>query len=354
MLDKYLNTELDQLEYNAAFFEKVLSSVYTDVDVSSVAFLSHYGEPGVATLKNSSADDRHLYGLASYAVTFSVAGEVKTVSILVKTKTSALMLLDMYTQILEQVGLDLPQPVRTYLSIWPEAWQRDVREIEIYKFTQTYPAYKKYLPKFYGSYCDEAAGDYVILEALLPTDILYNRRNTQQSLPSDDLSIVIDGMAELHATFYQQVAGLLAKPMFLKITDMGYLTKFKPVYSCYLSRLVDRKDNFIANRDMQLLQQLMASYDSWSKQLSELPTTLANLDFHLLNFGIRRPENTICIYDWECSNVAPPQWDSIEFIAHATVDVTRDTFFDLMELHRQQLSEYAQVPIDKQQWLVLS
>lgn len=147
IFNKYIIKRSNQLEYSQAFFQKVLLDVYKGVEVISVEFISSFGEPGVAALKSSSADNQHLYGLSSYSLTFKLEGETQQISILVKTKTSALMLLDMYSSILEHIQLDLPQPIRRYLSIWLEAWQRDLREIEIYKFTQGNPIYKKYLPK---------------------------------------------------------------------------------------------------------------------------------------------------------------------------------------------------------------
>lgn len=71
------------------------------------------------------------------------------------------------------------------------------------------------------------------------------------------MSIVIMGMSELHASFYQKTEALLERLVFLKITDFEFITKFKPVYVGYLQRLRDRNYDFISDNEIAMLYRFL-------------------------------------------------------------------------------------------------
>ena len=81
--------------------------------------------------------------------------------------------------------------------------------------------------------------------------------------------------------------------------------------------------------------------------------TLIHGDFNPRNIAFRRGPSglRLCAWDWELAELQVPQRDLAELLSFAlSADVPPSTVDGLVELHRQELSRWADTTIDAAEW----
>jgi aminoglycoside phosphotransferase (APT) family kinase protein len=167
------------------------------------------------------------------------------------------------------------------------------------------------------------------------------------------IEAVIDGLAQLHASWYAREAELRMRPWIGHISSRESMVDMTPLWRA----LADHAEPYLAEwagrSIVETQQALIDSVGHWWQAFESSPLTLIHSDFNPRNVALRREGDglRLCAYDWELATLGLPQRDLVEFLCFVLHDnSSRDEVCRYVERHRVALEAATGCAIAQDDW----
>lgn len=226
------------------------------------------------------------------------------------------------------------------------------RELAIYR--ETDPRFVRHVPHVFGLVEDPAREAYVVLLERLNGLTLMDSADDVSGFEQVHLEAVVDGLAQLHAVWFDRSAELLAQPWIGHPPTAASCVDALPLWHALAEHARQEFPEWIGAEDARRWDEVLETMPDWRPELDALPKTLIHNDFNPRNVALRAlPDGKLrlCAYDWELATVHVPQRDLAEFLAFTLPhDVPASRVWALVERHRLALQHATGQTLDARQW----
>ena len=179
--------------------------------------------------------------------------------------------------------------------------------------------------------------------------ILLNTVDTPGQWRHQDIEAAIDGLATLHAIWYDHESELQAQPWIAFVQSAASMVEMTDLWTALADHAAPAFSSW-AHPDIASLQRkLIGSVAQWWQQLEHAPRTLIHHDFNPRNVCLR--DGVLCAYDWELATIGAPQRDLAEFLCFVLPgDCPAGQLGEWIERHRLALERETGTRIDHTTW----
>lgn len=226
-----------------------------------------------------------------------------------------------------------------------------LREIEIYR--QQDPRFTTHAPALLGSLSDDASGTWVVaLEEIRDARHL-DSADGGAKWTTTDLEAAIDGLASLHASWFDREAELRRQPWIGYVQTSQGMADMSDLWTALADHAAPAFSSWAAPDIVSLQRRLIDAIPRWWPDLESGPRTLIHHDFNPRNVCLR-PDGRgarLCAYDWELATPGAPQRDLAELLCFVLPeDAPAAEVQQWIDYHRLALERETGRPIDCQAW----
>jgi thiamine kinase-like enzyme len=185
-----------------------------------------------------------------------------------------------------------------------------VREIEIYR--QADARFTRHAPALLGSAIDDRAGTWLMALEDLSGARLLDSAGTPGAWRRCDIATALDGLASLHAIWYEREAELRRMPWIGYVQSSAGMAEMSDLWTALAAHAAPAFSSWADPGVVSLQQRLVATIPRWWGDLEAAPQTLIHNDFNSRNVCLRN--SALCAYDWELATIGAPQHDLAEFL----------------------------------------
>ncbi len=289
-------------------------------------------------------------GIKNYQLQIKVAGELKSYSVIVKSKQPYQAYADAIVGIFLQCGINLSEAeLNYYVSQLPFVYKSDIREIEIYRLQTKYPILHEHMPLYCGDYVNVEEGIYTLIEKELSEATFACSPVDYRAWHYDTILAAINGAAKLHSVWYGKVDQQQPEAWIGYVTCAQSQLALLPFWQAMKDFAVQHFD--CSTYDALHHQQLLDSLATWWGLIDTRPKTLIYNDFTLKNTCVT-PEPRVYFFDWELAIIQIPERDVCEFLTYVLPeDFSEELLFEYIQHHRLRLEAYSGIKISDSYWL---
>ncbi len=349
----YKVTPEGYLEYSAAFFQQCMREYLDDpgITVTAARFLGEVGVTATTRMKYSGERDK-LLGLFHYAVDYTAGGRAHAVEILAKSKTHYRDLVARLADVLIKGGIVVPDVAG--LLAKTELFNTHMKEINVFRMQKTVPAFTRVLPSVYGTYVDDNAQQYVVLEEFLEDAYVMKDYTDIAFWTNPRIEMMVRDFARMHAGYYGKYDALVSQGWLGASMNAATMRELTPLWRAYAEKL----RHFVGKLfDQQYLDGHVRWIDTipdWWRKIDGLRKTLIFNDAQIRNLAVRAPDGDakLVLFDWECASIQLPQRDLVEILSYVINEQTGAAeIAGFLEAARLQLAADSGFAIDRREWL---
>lgn len=342
------------LEFSPAFFQGCMREYLEDpaLTVQAAEFLSEVGVTATTRMKYTEQQHDKLRGLFHYRVTYTVREQVRLIELLVKSKTHYLELCRRLADVLIQSGIAVPGCAG--LLAKTELYNTHMKEIQVFRMQKREQAFTAVLPAVYGTYVDDAGGQYMVLEEFLAGAYVMTDYTDIAFWTKDRITRAVEDFSAMHAAHFANYGALVAQGWLGPTMDAARMQELAPLWRAYAEKL----RYFIGKLfDQQYHDQhvrWIETIPEWWGRIDRLPKTLIFNDAQIRNLAVRSPQTDprLVLYDWECASIQLPQRDLVEFLSYAASGrLSDDDLLAILDAARRKLAGDSGRAIGQREWL---
>lgn len=344
------------LEFSPAFFEQCMREYLEDptLAVTAVRYLGEVGVTATTRMKYSGepgANKDKLVGLFHYGIDYTSKGSPRSVELLVKSKTNYLELCERLAGVLAKSGIALPDLAA--LLAETELYNTHMKEIQVFRMQRSDPAFQRVLPAVYGTYVDDAARQYMVLEELLAGAYVMKDYTDITFWDNEVTEKALRDFSGMHAAYYGKTEALVAQGWLGPTMDAARMQRLAPLWQAYAERMRAFVNRLFDQRYLDMHLRWIETIPEWWGKIDTLKKTLIFNDAQIRNVAVRSPgkDPRLVLFDWECAAIQLPQRDLVEFMSYTISEATTPEEIDaLIEAARAQLESSSQQKIDPRAW----
>jgi hypothetical protein len=354
MADIYKTTPEGYLEFSPGFFQQCMREYLEDpgIAVTAVRYGGEVGVTATTRMKYTGERDK-LLGLFRYRIDYTQGGHPRSIEILVKSKTHYLELVQRLGDVLLKSGIEVPDVAD--LLAKTELFNTHMKEINVFRMQKTDPAFTRVLPVVYGTYAEDAAQQYVVLEEFLANAYVMKDYRDISFWNSAQIETAVRDFSRMHAAYYGRHDELVGKGWLGNTMNAGVMHELTPLWNAYAGKLRHFVGGLFDSYYLDMHRQWIATIPQWWGDIDAQKKTLIFNDAQIRNLAVRDPSGDprLVLFDWECASIQLPQRDLVEFLSYAICDATTDAeITGYLEAARLQLKESARVAVDPREWLI--
>lgn len=226
-----------------------------------------------------------------------------------------------------------------------------VRELGIY--AQRDSRFRKFTPACYGRLSDESGNRWVLALEYLSNVALIDTANDIRGWTPDYLYAAIDGLAALHAIWYQREDELVRQPWLGPYPTVDGMAGAVDLWERLAEFSGPLFHEWLGQEVVGLQREFIEDIGGWWSELQDMPRTLIHQDFNPRNIAFRHDRSgpRLCVYDWELATLGVPQRDLVELLCFVLPPgCSADVIGDCVEHHRAALEQATGKAIDKSEW----
>jgi hypothetical protein len=349
----YAVTKEGFLEFSAGFFQQCMRDYLGDasITVTAVRYVGEVGVTATTRMKYSGERDK-LLGLFRYGIDYTAAGRPQTIEILVKSKTHYLELVQRLGDVLVKSGIAVADVAG--LLAKTELYNTHMKEINVFRMQKTDPAFTRVLPVVYGTYVDDEAKQYMVLEEFLANAYVMKDYRDIAFWTDAQIETMVRDFSRMHAAHYGKYDGLVAQGWLGKTMDAGVMQALAPLWLAYTEKLRHFVGGLFDAQYLEMHRRWVETLPQWWGRIDTLKKTLIFNDAQIRNLAVRNPatEPRLVLFDWECASIQLPQRDLVEILSYTIGEGTTDAdIARYLEAARLQLAESARTAVDPREWL---
>ena len=215
------------------------------------------------------------------------------------------------------------------------------------------PRFTKYIPKTHGIVLDENREIFIIIQEHLKGMELMDSADEVSGWTQDHLFAAIDGIAEIHSIWYDDVASLKEEPWMKDWATQASMIEFSMLWKLLGLHAFQEFPEWFGQKDLDLCESMVNDIPNWWGIMETMPKTLIHNDFNPRNVAFRPgPDGPLlCAYDWELATIHLPQHDTAELLAFVLDEsATWEELDRYITRHRHRLEAHTHKKIDAGLW----
>ena len=350
----YRVTSEGYLEYSPEFFQQCMREYLGEpgLTVTAARFLGEVGVTETTRMKYRGERDR-LLGLFHYAVDYTVGGRPLSGAVLAKSKTHYRDLVARLAGVLVEGGIVVPD-VEELLGK-TELFNTHMKEINVFRMQKTVPAFARVLPAVYGTYVDDRAQQYVVLEEFLANAYVIKDYSDITFWTDPRIELTMRDFARMHAAHYGNYDALVGEGWLGETMNAGRMQALTPLWRAYAEKLRHFVGKLFDQRYLDEHVRWIDTIPEWWRLIDGMRKTLIFNDAQIRNLAVRNPDGDakLALYDWECASIQLPQRDVVEILSYVINERTGCTeIAGFLDAARMQLAADSGQQVEPQEWLV--
>lgn len=266
-----------------------------------------------------------------------------------KAKANDLVIQDLTVQLAGICGAALGELFGKYRDALGLAGSQE-RELALYELEE--PRLRRHMPTCYSTLRNLDAGRWALLLEYVPEADTGTERPRLRA-DDADMSVVLGGLAEIHAIWYRREQELVAQPWLIATPGPTRMREMTPLWRELANFAAPWFEAWCGVEIRRLQADFIVDLDTWWPRLRSMPATLIHNDFNPRNLVLRQADGQpqLCAYDWELATLGVPQHDLAELLCFTwQSDMTERDLDTLVDLHRTSLSTASGREIDALDW----
>jgi aminoglycoside phosphotransferase (APT) family kinase protein len=231
------------------------------------------------------------------------------------------------------------------------------REVIVYQ--QPDPRFVRHVPRVLGSTADgpdptdDDGTRAIVLEMIRAAA---GTADVGRAWPRRAVDAAIDGLASLHAVWFDREGELAAEPWIGHVRTPSSLRDMADLWQAladHASRVFAAFDAATGATVAPAQQRIVDRVHEWTRFGGRAPRTLIHNDFNPRNIRLRAGGGLLrlCAFDWELATIGRPQRDLAELLCFTLSDgATRGDVDRWLERHRRALARETGADLDPREW----
>ena len=342
------------LEFSPAFFQGCMREYLEDpaLTVQSAEFLSEVGVTATTRMKYTEQQHDKLRGLFHYRVTYTVREQTRVIELLVKSKTHYLELCRRLADVLVKSGIQVPDCAG--LLAKTELYNTHMKEIQVFRMQKRIHAFTDVLPAVYGSYVDDAGGQYMVLEEFLADAYVMKDYTDISFWTKERITKAVEDFSAMHAAHFANYNALVAEGWLGPTMDRARMQELAPLWRAYAEKLRYFVGRLFDQQYHDRHARWIETIPEWWGAIDRLPKTLIFNDAQIRNLAVRTPQTDprLALYDWECASIQLPQRDIVEFLSYAAGErLSDEDLLAVLDAARRKLAGDSGKAVGQREWL---
>jgi len=338
-------------EFSASFFESGFRTVYHDSDLRVAAVSTPQIKLGSSIITEmTSRKVNKLVGLFPFTVTYLSHGSQHKKNVIAKVKPVAkevIMMLNIVASNCQSALASEYEKVKNQTGFYP----CDQKELAIYR--QTDPRFVTHVPQIFTLYEEQDREAYIIVMELLQDVILKDTANDTTCWKPVHIDSVLDGLAELHAIWFNQEKKLQSLSWIGHYATADSMLKKQPLWRALVEN-ASEEYHWFTQEDAAIRLRLIDTIELWWSAIETMPKTLIHNDFNPRNMALRKLDSgfKLCVYDWELATIHLPQYDLAEFLIFTLQPdaFSKEEVLGIVHQYRTKLETAVDQTLDADQW----
>ena len=338
-----------EADLNETLFRKIVNNISNKAEYIGHEEIPFSNETGYNTRKISESKDRNnerVIGIRAYRVHYCTEADNaetdKTKNIVLKVKLQGR--LQWHTLHDQLVSGDDPFGglQRDFFDTTIDGEKKELACVSV-----NHPTWNTIQPKTWYTVNDKERDIYLVAMEHLHGDAVTHMDTVFDisDWTKQDIEDVFKGIAPLHALYYGNIDSIpddVKKTLtYIKLAEIYDKTDTRSVFKCLIEYIEAHHGDLLEETGVsRILNRSIMNMGEIFAILFSSPTTLVHNDFNVRNLCLRKHpkpyQKRLCVYDWECVRLMPPQHDIVEFIAFVLPDGSSvELWEEYMDMYRQ-------------------
>ncbi len=340
---------LKKQEITAEFMSSIISDgLGEDMKVISLQFTNNFNAADSIITELSARNQDKFLGLYPLLVSMEYgSGEKAEAEIILKSKPIDLEVILLGTKMAGMTSAALGELYERF-KLSNESKECHRKEIAVYQEQDS--RFTEYVPKYYGSFCEESREAYVLLIERVINPTVHGMSQGAEFWHRDYLMLAVKGLGSLQSVWYGKETELRQKPWIGFVHSARSMVEQKGLFRELYRQGALEFPEIVTGDVMAHNYRLIDSLDSWWPEIEAMTKTLVHNDFNPRNIAIRS-DMRLCAFDWELATIHIPQRDLAELLSFTAGSHVSDAeVWAIVEAHRDALAKAAAISIDEKLW----